>query len=84
VRGVRVRAVNEVDVVVTAREESIGAFSVRRSLPSVRRRMVGPFTFLDHTGPTSARMNVLPPDDDREFVPLPPDLRTKPRPEPMS
>src|SRR5215212_11105405 len=51
---------NEVEVIVTAREESIGAFLVRRSLPSVRRRMVGPFTFLDHMGPTSARMSVLP------------------------
>jgi len=51
---------NEVEVIVTAREESIGAFSVRRSLPSVKRRMVGPFVFLDHMGPTSVRMNVLP------------------------
>jgi len=47
-------------VIVTAREESIGTFSVRRSLPSVKRRMVGPFTFLDHMGPTTARMSVLP------------------------
>jgi redox-sensitive bicupin YhaK (pirin superfamily) len=51
---------NEIEVIVTAREESIGAFSVRRSLPSVKRRMVGPFVFLDHMGPTSVRMNVLP------------------------
>ena len=47
-------------MIVTAREESIGTFSVRRSLPSVKRRMVGPFTFLDHMGPTTARMSVLP------------------------
>lgn len=51
---------NEVDVIVTAREESIGTFSVRRSLPSVKRRMVGPFTFLDHMGPATVPMNVLP------------------------
>jgi redox-sensitive bicupin YhaK (pirin superfamily) len=46
--------------VIMAREESIGAFSVRRSLPSVKRRMVGPFTFLDHMGPTATALNVLP------------------------
>ncbi len=51
---------SELEVLIPAREESIGAFSVRRTLPSVRRRMVGPFVFLDHMGPTSARMNVLP------------------------
>jgi len=50
----------ELEVIVTAREESIGAFTVRRTLPSVQRRMVGPFAFLDHMGPVSARMNVLP------------------------
>ena len=46
--------------VIIAREESIGAFSVRRSLPSVKRRMVGPFTFLDHMGPTTTALTVLP------------------------
>ena len=52
---------NEIEVIIAAREENIGAFSVRRSLPSVRRRMVGPFTFLDHMGPISGvPMNVLP------------------------
>ncbi|MDQ3282644.1 MAG: pirin family protein [Acidobacteriota bacterium] len=56
-------ASNEVEVIITAREESIGAFSVRRTLPSVRRRMVGPFTFLDHMGPVSGSgsgLDVLP------------------------
>ncbi len=54
---------SEIEVLITARRETIGNFSVRRSLPSVRRRMVGPFTFLDHMGPASGeagRMNVLP------------------------
>ena len=46
--------------VITARPESVGGFSVRRSLPAARRRMVGPFTFLDHMGPASVRMDVLP------------------------
>jgi redox-sensitive bicupin YhaK (pirin superfamily) len=50
----------DLEVLIAAREESIGTFSVRRTLPSARRRMVGPFAFLDHMGPTSARLNVLP------------------------
>jgi redox-sensitive bicupin YhaK (pirin superfamily) len=49
-----------VEVIITAREESIGTFSVRRSLPSVKRRMVGPFTFLDHMGPATTALSVLP------------------------
>lgn len=46
--------------VITARPESVGGFSVRRSLPTARRRMVGPFTFLDHMGPAAVAMDVLP------------------------
>src|SRR5437762_879298 len=30
-------------------------FKVRRALPSAQRRMVGPFIFLDHFGPTVFR-----------------------------
>ena len=30
---------------------SLGEFDVRRVLPSAKRRMVGPFVFLDHMGP---------------------------------
>lgn len=54
---------SEVDIVIEPREANIGSFSVRRTLPSARRRMVGPFTFLDHIGPVSAargRLDVLP------------------------
>jgi len=36
-----------------------GGFSVRRVLPSMKRRMVGPFIFLDHFGPVD-----IPPGDD--------------------
>ena len=32
-----------------------GGFAVRRVLPSVKRRMVGPFIFLDHFGPIDVR-----------------------------
>jgi redox-sensitive bicupin YhaK (pirin superfamily) len=41
-----------IDLVVVPRTADLGDFSVRRALPSSRRRMVGPFTFLDHMGPT--------------------------------
>ncbi|MEE4660926.1 MAG: pirin family protein, partial [Halieaceae bacterium] len=35
------------------READLGEFSVRRVLPSTRRRSVGPFVFFDHMGPAS-------------------------------
>jgi redox-sensitive bicupin YhaK (pirin superfamily) len=38
-------------LVVRPRARDIGGFSVRRSLPSPRRRLVGPFIFFDHMGP---------------------------------
>lgn len=40
------------DLVIVPRTADLGDFTVRRALPSSRRRMVGPFTFLDHMGPT--------------------------------
>lgn len=41
-----------VELVVRARRRDIGGFAVRRSLPSAQRRLVGPWIFLDHMGPT--------------------------------
>jgi redox-sensitive bicupin YhaK (pirin superfamily) len=38
-------------VVVTRARELVEGFKVRRVLPSVKRRMVGPFIFLDQMGP---------------------------------
>ena len=38
-------------VVVTRERELVDGFRVRRALPSARRRMVGPFIFLDQMGP---------------------------------
>jgi redox-sensitive bicupin YhaK (pirin superfamily) len=35
-------------------------FKVRRALPSAQRRMVGPFIFLDHFGPTVFRAGEVP------------------------
>jgi len=36
---------------VEGRERDLGGFSVRRILPALGRRMVGPFIFYDHFGP---------------------------------
>lgn len=40
-----------VELVIPPRTASIGASSVRRTLPYSKRRMVGPFIFLDRMGP---------------------------------
>ena len=41
-----------VDIVIDSRvSELTRGFKVRRALPSVRRRMVGPFIFVDQMGP---------------------------------
>jgi redox-sensitive bicupin YhaK (pirin superfamily) len=36
---------------IDARTRDLGGFTVRRLLPTARRRMVGPFIFFDHMGP---------------------------------
>jgi redox-sensitive bicupin YhaK (pirin superfamily) len=38
-------------IVVEPSVKDLGGFRVRRALPSIKRRMVGPFVFLDHMGP---------------------------------
>jgi redox-sensitive bicupin YhaK (pirin superfamily) len=40
-----------VDLVIEGRQRGVGSFTVSRLLPAPRRRMVGPFVFLDHMGP---------------------------------
>ena len=40
-----------VTLTITPRERDLGGFSVRRVLPSARRKMVGPWIFFDHMGP---------------------------------
>jgi redox-sensitive bicupin YhaK (pirin superfamily) len=42
-----------IDTVIVPRTRDIGGFEVRRVLPSVQRRMVGPFVFLDQMGPAT-------------------------------
>lgn len=40
-----------IDLLIEGRPRDLGGFSVRRALPSMLRRMVGPFIFFDHMGP---------------------------------
>jgi redox-sensitive bicupin YhaK (pirin superfamily) len=40
-----------IELTITPREKDLGGFSVHRVLPFAKRRMVGPFIFLDHMGP---------------------------------
>jgi redox-sensitive bicupin YhaK (pirin superfamily) len=42
-----------IQLVIEARPRDLGGFSVRRSLPAARRRLVGPFVFFDHMGPAT-------------------------------
>ncbi|AKU92978.1 pirin family protein [Vulgatibacter incomptus] len=44
---------SEVDIVIVPPTRDLGdGFQVRRALPSIERRMVGPFVFFDQMGPT--------------------------------
>ena len=40
-----------IDLVIEAKKKDLGGFEVGRILPFAKRRMVGPFIFLDHMGP---------------------------------
>jgi redox-sensitive bicupin YhaK (pirin superfamily) len=41
------------ETIIVPRSRDLGGFAVRRVLPSVRRRMVGPFVFFDQMGPAT-------------------------------
>ncbi len=57
-----------IELLIQGRAHELGpGFAVRRVLPSVKRRMVGPFIFLDHFGP----MTVPPGGDGIEVRPHP-------------
>jgi len=51
-------------LVINAKSKDVGGFPVRRALPAIERRMVGPFIFLDQMGPTQLapgrRLDVRP------------------------
>jgi len=57
-------ASDAIDLAIVPRTVDLGDFSVRRALPSTKRRMVGPFIFFDHFGPaefrTGAGLDVRP------------------------
>ena len=45
---------NMLEMVITAREADLGhGLKVRRVLPYAKRRMVGPWIFVDHAGPVT-------------------------------
>ncbi|MGA2548925.1 MAG: pirin family protein [Burkholderiaceae bacterium] len=52
--------------VLSAHIHDLGAFTVKRLLPSARRKMVGPFIFFDHMGPAT-----LPPGQGMDVRPHP-------------
>jgi redox-sensitive bicupin YhaK (pirin superfamily) len=43
--------IDAIETLIVPRARDIGAFEVRRALPSSRRQMVGPFIFFDQMGP---------------------------------
>jgi redox-sensitive bicupin YhaK (pirin superfamily) len=51
-------------LVINSRAKDIAGFPVRRALPAIERRMIGPFVFLDQMGPTALaprqRLDVRP------------------------
>jgi redox-sensitive bicupin YhaK (pirin superfamily) len=48
-------AADAIALVIVPRSVDLGGFTVRRALPHVKRRMVGPFIFFDHFGPVEFR-----------------------------
>lgn len=40
-----------IDIIIQPRAKDLGEFSVRRTLPTKERKMVGPWIFFDHMGP---------------------------------
>jgi redox-sensitive bicupin YhaK (pirin superfamily) len=42
-----------IQLCISARPRDLGGFTVQRALPSMKRRIVGPFVFFDHMGPAA-------------------------------
>jgi redox-sensitive bicupin YhaK (pirin superfamily) len=51
---------SEIEQMIDGKPRDIGGFAVRRVLPALRRRTVGPFVFLDHMGPEDHQVAVRP------------------------
>ena len=59
-------ASDAIDMLIVPRTSDIGGFSVRRALPTAKRRLVGPFIFFDRMGPA-----ILRPDEALDVKPHP-------------
>lgn len=46
-----VEGCDAVERIIETRDKDLGGFSVRRALPTIQRKMVGPWIFFDHMGP---------------------------------
>jgi hypothetical protein len=57
---------SNIDLIIEERPADVGNFLVGRLLPFYRKRMVGPFAFIDHMGPVD-----LPNGDDFDVPPHP-------------
>lgn len=42
-----------IDLIIRPRDKDLGGFSVRRTLPTAQRKLVGPWVFFDHMGPAT-------------------------------
>jgi redox-sensitive bicupin YhaK (pirin superfamily) len=60
------RAAGPAGLIISGRAHELAGVEIRRILPSSRRRMVGPFIFLDHIGPVA-----LPPRRGLDVAPHP-------------
>lgn len=62
--GVSENDSSAIELVIEGRAREVAGFQVRRSLPSIHRRSVGPFVFIDHFGPLTfapgKTMDILP------------------------
>ena len=42
---------DKIETIIVPKVHDLGGFQIQRALPSVERKMVGPFVFFDHIGP---------------------------------
>ena len=48
-------ACDAIETLIIPKVSDIGGFEVRRALPSLKRKLVGPFIFFDRMGPATFR-----------------------------
>lgn len=49
----RTNTCEAIELVISPKEKDLGGFSVRRLLPAIEKRLVGPWIFFDHMGPAA-------------------------------